>query len=107
MIFSDKMANQKNGLTDTQQAILMLVAFVLVPIIAWLSIGAPTTHIALAALCASILAGFVLFIKEYYGISVPTATPSTPTASTPQKATKTPTSFFRQKRRLIFLQFRK
>jgi len=96
------------GLTDTQQAELTLVAFVLVPIAAWLSLGAPTTHTALAALGASIIIGVLLFFKEYLGINVPlpqTSTPPTPTP--PSTATKTPTAFLRLRKRLIFLQLRK
>jgi hypothetical protein len=60
--------------SDTQQAFLMLGTFLIPAVDAWLTLGASTTHVALAALGAAIAAGIVSFIKEYFGISAPTAT---------------------------------
>ena len=67
-----------NGLSDTNQALLMLVAFVLVPVGTWAGLGFPTDKMALGTLTSSIIAGIILFIKEYAGTPVPSQPPAKP-----------------------------
>jgi TRAP-type C4-dicarboxylate transport system permease small subunit len=74
------MAN-KIGLSDVQQAWLVFLAALLLtwgPVLSvWLNEGMPTDRLALGALFAGLLLGFVgaliLFMKEYLGITVPSA----------------------------------
>lgn len=61
----------QTGLTDFQQGILMLLAFVLPSFTAWLGTGAPTDHTALAMLAAAVLAGVLAFVKEQLGAQTP------------------------------------
>jgi uncharacterized membrane protein YqaE (UPF0057 family) len=56
-----------NGLSNAQQAYLMLAAFLLPSLGAWLTLGAPDTHTAFAMLGASFVSGIIAFIKEYQG----------------------------------------
>jgi len=60
-----------NGLTNTQQALLVVVGFVLTPIGVWMTIGFPMSHSALGVLGGSIIAGIILAIKEYIGVPIP------------------------------------
>jgi len=57
-------------LTNLEQAVLMLVAFVLPAVTAWLANGAPTDHTSVSLMTAAILSGVLAFIKEYLGIKV-------------------------------------
>jgi hypothetical protein len=63
----------KTGLTSQQQGILLFLAFFLVPLIAWLSLGAPTDRTALSMLGAGLVSGVLAYIKEALGTSAPTA----------------------------------
>jgi len=54
-------------LSDRDQAILMLLVFVLPPIITWASLGMPTDRVALGILISAILSGVLAFIKEILG----------------------------------------
>ena len=51
---------------------IMLIAFVLVPLGTWSALGFPTDKAALGLLVSNIIAGILLFIKEISG------TPSVP-----------------------------
>lgn len=55
------------GLSNKQQAYLMLVAFVLMPISVWAGNGLPTDRASVGLLVSSICSGIVLFIKEMLG----------------------------------------
>lgn len=63
------------GLSDKQQAYLMLVAFILVPLGTWFGLGFPTDKSALGLLASNIVTGIVMFIKEWAGVQVPVSTP--------------------------------
>ncbi len=63
------------GLTNSQQAVLMMLAFILGPVAVWFGLGAPTDHQALALLGAGMISGVLAFIKEILGTS---ATPAAP-----------------------------
>lgn len=56
-----------NGLTDLQQAILMLFVFILPSLIAWCALGMPTDRVAVGLLLANILSGILAFCKEMLG----------------------------------------
>lgn len=66
------------GLTDSQQAYLMLLVFVLPSVSAWLALGAPIDKTALALLGSSILSGFLAFLKEKLGLPVAPTTTTAP-----------------------------
>ena len=68
------------GLSNTQQALLMLFTFMLPPVIAWLGLGMPMDKTALGILGSSILSGVLAFIKELLGGKAPEST-ATPAAS--------------------------
>ena len=55
-------------LTDIQQAVLMLLVFVLPSLIAWTALGYPSDRASLGILGSSILSGILAFIKELLGI---------------------------------------
>jgi hypothetical protein len=96
-----------NGLSDNKQAILVFIAFALPAISAWAALGFPTDKLALGALVAALIAGVILAIKEAWGVSVPVTTTPLPTPAAAPKASATPLSIFRMKRRLMFLELRK
>jgi len=54
-------------LTDTQQAIVMLLVFLLPPVITWTALGYPTDRVSLGILGSAILSGILAFLKELLG----------------------------------------
>lgn len=98
------------GLTNQQQAWIMLAAFLLPPLITWTALGFPTGRSELGILIAAMLSGILAFIKEISGgaTSTTSSTASTPAATTVKPVNlHYPKMFFSVKRRLIFLQLRK
>lgn len=77
------------GLTDKQQAYVMLFAILLAtwtPVIMnWANNGMPTDRLSLGVLFAELLGGFsaaiLVFIKEALGITPPTTTTQQQTAA--------------------------
>lgn len=59
------------GLTDKQQAFIMLLVFILPALITWCALGMPTDKASLGLLFASILSGVLAFCKELLGGRVP------------------------------------
>ena len=55
------------GLSNRQQALLMLFVFLLPPVITWLAMGFPTDRVTLGILGAAVLSGILAFIKELLG----------------------------------------
>lgn len=55
------------GLSNREQAILMLLVFLLPPIITWAGLGMPTDRISMGLLLSAILSGVLVFIKEILG----------------------------------------
>ena len=55
------------GLNDIQQALLMLLVFVLPPVITWTALGFPTGRAELGILASAVLSGILVFIKEILG----------------------------------------
>lgn len=55
------------GLTDQQQALLMLFVFTLPPVITWTAMGFPVGRAELGILASSILSGVLAFVKELLG----------------------------------------
>jgi uncharacterized membrane protein YqaE (UPF0057 family) len=74
------MENRKMGLSNTQQAILMFLAFFLPPFAAWLGAGAPTDHAGIALLFSAIVGGtgggIIAWIKEILGGKPPIDSPA-------------------------------
>lgn len=60
-----------DGLTDKQQAMLMLLVFILVPFGTWTGLGFPTDKAALGLLASNLIAGLVLAVKEMLGGKAP------------------------------------
>lgn len=58
-------------LTDSQQAVLMLLVFILPVLITWTANGAPTDKASLALVVSGILSGILAFIKEILGGAPP------------------------------------
>lgn len=56
-----------DGLTDKQQALLMLFVFILVPVGTWAGLGFPLDRTAVGLLASDIIAGVILGIKEALG----------------------------------------
>jgi len=54
-------------LTDTQQAIIMFVVFILPPLITWTALAYPTDRVSLGILGSAILSGILAFLKELLG----------------------------------------
>ena len=54
-------------LSDSQQAIMMFVVFVLPPLITWSALAYPTDRASLGILGSAILSGILAFIKEILG----------------------------------------
>lgn len=70
---------KKMKLSDQQQAVLVLLAFVLLPLSVWSGNGMPTDRASVGALVSSLLIGIVLFIKEILGGKPPEVpTPAAP-----------------------------
>jgi len=55
------------GLSDTAQAFLMLLVFILPSVIAWAALGYPTDRTSLGILGSALLSGILVFIKELLG----------------------------------------
>lgn len=89
--FSKGMTTQNTGLSNQQQAIIILVAFVLVPISTWAAIDFPTDRTSLGVLTSSIIAEFLLFFKEWTGVQV--TVPSTPSSSSSNSSTSAIATF--------------
>ncbi len=64
-----------SGLTDKQQALLVVVAFILAPIGIWMGLGFPTDRAAIGLLSSNIISGIILAIKEVFGTAVPQTQP--------------------------------
>ncbi len=76
------MSTLGSGLSNTQQALLVFLALALPAVGAWLALGAPTGHDALATLGAALIAAVILFIKEILGSAAPTPAPAAPAPPT-------------------------
>lgn len=59
------------GLSNQQQAFLMVLVFVLPPIITWCALGFPTGRAELGILMSAILSGILAFVKEILGGTPP------------------------------------
>ena len=57
------------GLTDKEQAFLMLFVFILPAIGVWAGLGFPTSREALGILASAIISGILVFLKEMLGWS--------------------------------------
>jgi len=55
------------GLTDRQQALIMLLVFILPSLITWSALGFPIGRNELGILASSILSGILVFMKELLG----------------------------------------
>lgn len=66
------MSQSRYPLSNMQQAIFVLVALILTPLGTWAAEGFPTDRTAVGVLVSLIIAGIILFIKEYLGSPVPT-----------------------------------
>jgi hypothetical protein len=55
------------GLTNRQQALLMLLVFILPSLITWSALGFPTGRAELGILASAILSGILAFVKELLG----------------------------------------
>ncbi len=60
-------------LSDTQQAVLMFLAFVLPAFSVWSALGFPMDRAALGLLTTDIISGIIVFIKEIKGGKAPAA----------------------------------
>jgi len=65
------------GLTNSQQAYLMLAAFFLPILITWTANGAPMDRTSVSLVCSGLLGGFLAFIKELLGGKAPPTTGET------------------------------
>ncbi len=74
-------------LSDRQQAIFMLLTFILPVLITWTANGAPTDKTSLTLVASGILSGILAFIKEILGSAPSKANPapSKVDTSTPPK----------------------
>lgn len=55
------------GLSNREQAVLMLLVFLLPPLITWTGLGFPTDRNSLGLLASAMLSGVLVFIKEILG----------------------------------------
>jgi len=55
------------GLSNREQALLMLLVFIIPPIITWAALGMPTDRLAIGILVSAILSGVLVFLKEILG----------------------------------------
>ena len=62
-------------LSDREQAILMLLVFILPPIITWAALGMPTDRASLGILVSAVLSGILVFVKELLGGTPPKENP--------------------------------
>ena len=79
------------GLSDRTQAELMLLAFLLPAVIAWVGLGFPTDKTSIALLGSSLLGGIIAFIKDALGTSAPQTT-SSPTPPSPPSTSTSPST---------------
>jgi len=54
-------------LSDTQQALLMLLVFILPALITWTANGMPTDRASIALVLSNVLSGILAFVKEMLG----------------------------------------
>ena len=59
------------GLSNKQQALLMLSAFLIPVLITWTANGAPTDKVSVSLVVSGLLGGFLAFIKELLGGKAP------------------------------------
>lgn len=59
------------GLTNWQQALLMLAVFILPALITWTALGFPVGRAELGILASALLSGVLVFIKELLGGKAP------------------------------------
>lgn len=59
------------GLSNTQQAIVMLLVFLLPSLITWSALGYPTNRESLGILGSALLSGILAFLKEILGGKTP------------------------------------
>jgi hypothetical protein len=59
------------GLSNTQQALLMLAAFLIPVLITWTANGTPTDRTSVSLVISGLLGGFLAFIKELLGGKAP------------------------------------
>jgi hypothetical protein len=71
------------ALTDQQQALFMLLVFVLPAFLSWLGLGAPLDRVGLALLGSGIVSGILAYVKEALG-TVSTPAPVQTPASAPK-----------------------
>jgi hypothetical protein len=69
--------NKSMGLSNTQQALLMLAAFFLPILITWTANGTPTDRTSVSLVISGLLGGFLAFIKEMLGGKAPPQTGET------------------------------
>ncbi len=69
------------GLTDLQQAAAVFFGFLLSGLSGWAATGFPTDKLAVGALVAFIIAGAILALKEWAGVTAP-APPTIPSKNT-------------------------
>jgi hypothetical protein len=61
-----------NGLTNRQQAFLMLLVFLLPSFGTWAALGYPTETASLGILGSATISGILAFVKELLGSPTPT-----------------------------------
>lgn len=59
------------GLNDKQQALFMLLIFILPPVTVWFGLGFPMDQPSVGILASAILSGFLGFLKEVLGWAPP------------------------------------
>lgn len=65
------------GLSNKQQALLMLSAFLIPVLITWTANGTPTDKTSVSLVISGLLGGFLAFIKELLGGKAPPQTGET------------------------------
>jgi len=65
------------GLSNKQQALLMLSAFLIPVLITWTANGTPTDKVSVSLVISGLLGGFLAFIKELLGGKAPPQTGET------------------------------
>jgi len=54
-------------LNDQQQALLMLLVFVLPPLMVWAALGFPSSRTEVGILVSALISGVIAFVKELLG----------------------------------------
>jgi len=62
------------GLSDREQALLLMLTFILPPLITWAALGMPTDKVSLGILLSAVLSGILAFVKELLGGAPPKET---------------------------------